>query len=55
MKKRILAIILVLLAIGAAGWTIYHFVFSKSPADTQDKIYVQLVGSLQSYGGYGNR
>lgn len=55
MKKKIAITIIVLLIIGAAVWALYHFVFSKSRAAVQDKIYVQLVGSLQSYGGYGNR
>jgi len=55
MKKKIAITIIVLLIIGAAAWALNHFVFSRSKAAAQDKIYVQLVGSLQSYGGYGNR
>lgn len=55
MKKKAAITILVLVLIAAAGAGLYFFVFKDKMTPAEDKVFVQSVASLQSYGGYGNR
>ena len=55
MKKTITIILIILLIAGGIGAAFYFLVFKKAPDKAEDKVYVQSVKALQSYGGYSNR